>query len=363
METLRIVQVTHSFPPYFGGLSYVTDMISRYLVKEGHEVEVVTLDVDGNLPSHEVVDGICVNRFPGYAPSNAYFMPSRSAFRYLQSLKGDVIHAHNIGALFAPACWIAIRDRLGAAAFVLTPHHHTAGSQWHTRLLWRPYWPVARLVVRAADTVHCVSHFESKVVSHDFSVDSVVIPNGVSDDVLSHRWSPPRDLILTYAGRLERYKRVDRLIQAARLMSSRGNRVSVRVIGDGPDLRRLVSLAHSMDVTLERHPFLEREEYLEMLATSSCFVNLSKYEAFSIVVAEALAIGVPVVAALPWGETFRGFGGVRLVDADSTLDVANAAQALASGGHEIGERIPSWQEVVRRLISEAYRPALEKKAA
>jgi glycosyltransferase involved in cell wall biosynthesis len=316
METLRIVQVTHSFPPYYGGLSYVSEMISRNLVKEGHEVEVVTLDVDGNLPPHEVIGGVCVNRFRGYAPSNAYFMPSRGAFRHLQSLKGDVIHAHNIGALLAPACWIAVRDRLGTTAFVLTPHHHTAGSHWHTRLLWRPYWPVARRVVRAADSVHCVSHFESKLVGHDFSVDSVVIPNGVSDDVLLHRWRPPKNLVLTYSGRLERYKRVDRLIQAARLMSSRGDQVSVRIIGDGPDLRRLMSLAHSLGVTLERHPFLAREEYLEMLATSSCFVNLSEYEAFSIVVAEALAIGVPVVAALPWGETFSGFDGVRLVNGD-----------------------------------------------
>lgn len=363
METLRIVQVTHSFPPYYGGLSHVSDMISKNLVKEGHEVEVVTLDVDGNLPSHEEADGVSINRFRGYAPSGAYFVPSRSAFRHLQSVKGDVVHAHNIGALLAPACWLAIRNRMGTTAFVMTPHHHTAGSQWHTRLLWRPYWPVARRTVRAADSVHCVSDFESNFVRHDFSVVPVVIPNGVSEDVLLHRWEPPRGLVLTYSGRLERYKRVDRLIQAAYELSSRGGRVTVRIIGDGPDLRRLAALAHSLGVNMERHPFLERDKYLEMLATSSCFVNLSEYEAFSIVVAEALAIGVPVVAALPWGETFGGFDGVRLVDGDSTSDIARGVRELVSSGRRAGAVIPSWRDVARRLIAEAYRPALDKKAA
>ena len=362
METLRIVQVTHSFPPYYGGLSHVSDMISRNLVKAGHEVEVVTLDVDGSLPSREEVDGVSINRFRGYAPSGAYFVPSRSAFRHLQSVEGDVVHAHNIGALLAPACWFAIRNRMGTTAFVMTPHHHTAGSQWHTRLLWEPYWPVARRTVRAADSVHCVSNFESKVVSHDFSVTPVVIPNGVSDDVSRHRWEPPQGTVLTYSGRLERYKRVDRLIQAAYAMNRRGGQVSVRIIGDGPDLGRLAALAHSLKVNVERHPFLERERYLDMLATSSCFVNLSEYEAFSIVVAEALAIGVPVVAALPWGETFSGFDGVRLVDGDSTADIVRAVQELASSGHGAGAIIPSWLEVARRLIAEAYRPALDKKA-
>ncbi|RLE91931.1 MAG: glycosyltransferase family 1 protein, partial [Thermoprotei archaeon] len=49
MDRLEIVQVTHTYPPYVGGLSHVTENLSKKMAKMGHEVTVVTLDVDGNL--------------------------------------------------------------------------------------------------------------------------------------------------------------------------------------------------------------------------------------------------------------------------------------------------------------------------
>jgi len=341
----------------------MTEMVSRNLAREGHEVEVVTLDIDGNLPAHEEVGGVTINRFRGYAPTGAYFLPSRRAYSHIRSTRCDVVHAHNIGALLAPAAWLAVRDRLSSTAYVITPHHHSAGSQRMTRLLWRPYWPLARRAVRAADFVHCVSNFESRLVAPDFSVSPLVIPNGVSDDVFYHRWAPPDHTVLTYAGRLEKYKRVDRLILAAFSLQSLGTKVSVRIIGDGPDLARLGALAHSLGVEIERHPFLSREEYLEEMSTGSCFVNLSEYEAYSIVVAEALAIGVPVVAALPWGETFGESERVRLVDGESTAETVKAIQDLSGLGPGTEATIPRWRDVARRLVAEAYMPAMVKKVS
>ncbi|MGA1975987.1 MAG: glycosyltransferase family 4 protein [Conexivisphaerales archaeon] len=361
METLRVIQVTHSFPPYVGGLSNMTEMLSKNLVKLGHEVEVVTLDVEGGLPKCESMEGVSIRRFKGYAPSGAYFAPSTAAYRYLESVRGDVIHAHNIAALLVPACWMAVRGRLDSTAFVITPHHHSAGSKWHTRLLWRPYRPVARRVMRAADVIHCVSSFEAGVVKHDFGVDSMVVPNGVSEDVANYQWSPSSDLVLTYAGRLEGYKRIDSIVLAAHRLAKEGREVHVRIVGDGPDLSRLVSLGQSLDVNIQHFHFLQREEYLRMLSTSSCLVNVSEYEAFSIVVAEAIAMGVPTIAAAPWGGTFAGMPGVQLVDGSSAEAIARAVDALSSN-HCEKTHIPSWPEIANRLTSEAYLPALSRKA-
>lgn len=359
METLKIVQVTHAFPPYVGGLSHISEMISRNLVRQGHAVEVVTLDPSGKLNRFEDFEGVHVRRFSCLAPSNSYFLPSPSSISYLKSVKADIVHAHNIGALLVPSCWLAIRSRLRKISFVLSPHHHAAGSAWHTRMLWRPYGPLATHMVRSADVVHCVSEFEASLVREDFGVEPIVVPNGVADDVFAYSWSPPQDgLVLTYAGRVERYKRVQVLVEAASILLKQGCDVTLRIIGDGLELSNILSSSRQLGVKVEHHHFLPRPDYLKLLSNSSCFVNLSRYEAFSIVVAEAVAMGLPVIASLPWGETFRRFCNVLLIDGGSPSGVAEAVSKAASMHFEGNGSVPSWDDVTRKLVQEVYIPSL-----
>lgn len=353
------MQVAHAFPPYVGGLSHVVENVSKQLVRLGHEVEVVTLDPSGKLPEREEVEGVSVRRFPGFAPWNAYFVPSRRAYGYLRAVEADVVHAHNVGALLVPACGLALRGRRGRLGFVLSPHHHASGSMWHTRMFWWPYGPVVGSVVRSADKVHCVSEYEAQLVRKDFNVEPVVVPNGVSEDVFRYRWTPPSEgLVLTYAGRLERFKRVDRLIETASVLASRGRSVTVRVIGEGPDLGRLMGVAARQSVSVEPHRFLERGEYLDLVSRSSCFVNLSRFEAYSIVTAEAVAMGVPAVVALPWGRTFEGYSKTIPVNGESVDEVVGAVEKATFMNVDGAGAVPGWNEVVDRLVQEVYAPTL-----
>ena len=359
METLRIVQVSHAYPPYVGGLAHVVENLSRHLVGQGHEVEVVTLDPYGRLDDAQDHGGVHVKRFHCLAPSNMYFAPSPKVIPYLRAVEADVVHAHNIGALLAPACWLAVRSRLHEVAFILSPHHHAAGSTWHARMLWRPYRPLAGLVARSAHTVHCVSEFEARLVRDEFSVDPVVVPNGVSEDTFRHRWTPPENqLVLTYAGRLEGYKRVHVLVEAAHILKRRGIEVTLRVIGEGPELSGILASSRRRGVEVEHHPFLPRSDYLCLLSRSSCLVNPSRYEAFSIVVAEALAIGLPVIVSEPWGRTFEGLPNVQVVDGGSPSEVAEAVSKTARI-HSWGRSpVSSWSEVTEKIVRMVYQPSL-----
>jgi glycosyltransferase involved in cell wall biosynthesis len=361
LETLKIVQVAHTFPPEITGLSHVSDMISRSLVRQGHAVEVVTLDASGKLDRIEDYEGVYVRRFSCLAPSNSYFLPSPRSISYLKSVEADIVHAHNIGALLVPSCWWAIRSRLDRISFVLSPHHHAAGNAWHTKMLWMPYRPLARHVVRSADAVHCVSEFEAGLVMEDFGVEPVVIPNGVADDVFEYSWRPPEDgLVLTYAGRVEKFKRVQVLVEAAAILLKQGFDFTLRIIGDGLELPNILDSSGQLGVKVEHYHFLPRRDYLKLLSTSSCFVNLSKYEAFSIVVAEAATMGLPVIASLPWGETFRRFGNVLLVDGGAPSEVAEAVSKAANMHFEGRSSFLSWDDVTRKLVQEVYVPSLER---
>lgn len=361
METLRIIQVIHAFPPYVGGTSHVVEMLSKNLVVLGHDVEVVTLDPLGGLKKLDCFEGALVRRFRGIAPSNCYFFPSPSVISYLKSVKADVVHAHSINALLVPACWFAIRNRLTNISFVLSPHHHLAGSTWHTKMFWKPYDPLARHIIRSAHKIHCVSRYEARLVKEHFSSDSIVIENGIAEDTFQYNWNPPSDgLVLTYAGRLERYKRVHILIEAASILLRRKHKVAVRIIGDGPELSNLLRLSNRLGVKVQHFHFLKRREYLELLSTSSFFVNPSRYEAFSIVVAEAKTIGLPVVVSLPWGEIFKDLPNVLLVDGNSPREIAEAVSKTVDLRLRESNLFMSWNEVTNRLVREVYIPSLNR---
>ncbi len=328
--------------------------LSRSLVDLGHEVEVVTLDPSMTLPRSELTDGVKVKRFGCFAPSNAYFFPSPSALEYIATAEHDIVHSHNIGSLLVPGTWLSRKITRGNAGMVVSPHHHSAGSLWHTRLFWAPYRPLARRVLRDCAVVHCVSRFEASLVTRDFGVDSTVIGNGVENDVANLVWNPPAgELNLTYCGRVETYKKVDRIIVAASVLQSEGEKVRITLVGEGPDVKRLDALARKLGVEMTLHGFLPRRDYLDTIANSSCLVNVSEYEAFSIVTAEALAMGVPVVVSRGWGATFAPSPKLFVVPNDSPRSIA--AAAVSSRGLRNGRsQFQTWGEVARRVVEEVY---------
>lgn len=355
----KVLMVAHSFPPYIGGLAYVVENISLKLVERGYEVEVVTLDIEGKLPKTEEYHGVLVKRFKGYAPDGGYFAPSPEFYKYLQRSKADIYHLHNIGALTIPVAYTALR-RTGRH-YVITPHHHESGYKWHARILWKLYRPYAARIIRNARITHCVSEYEARLVRKDFAPERiVVIPNGVKEDVYNYYWKPPEDrIVLTFAGRIERYKNVDILVEAARILANKTRRkVVVKIIGRGPDLPRIITKARKEGVPVETPGFLPRKKYLEELANTTVFVNPSSYEAYSIVSAEAIAMGVPAVLAKPWGNHFKKYPLTMVVD-PSPRTVAEAIYQLLTKTSEVrglgqARNIPTWSQVVDRLIGEVY---------
>jgi glycosyltransferase involved in cell wall biosynthesis len=358
VETLKIVQIVHVFPPFAGGTSHVAENLTKNLVKMGHEVEVVTLDVAGGLLKSDCFEGAKVNRFRGLAPRNCYYIPSPGVVSYFKTVKADVVHGNSLNALLLPACWISFRSRLNDFAFVLSPHNHLEGSTWHTRMLWKPYTPIATNIVKSARQVHCVSDYEANVIKQQYDANSVVIENGVEADTFRYHWNPPASgIVLTYAGRLEGYKRIDTILLAASLIGKKVGAVTVRIIGDGPELPRLQELSRRLGVRLEHHSFMERKKYLDLLSTSSYFINPSKYEAFSIVVAEAKTIGLPVVVASPWGDIFNGLPNVSIVNGNSSEEIARVVSKTP-----VTDKLPpcfmTWPQVAKRVVEEIYLPAL-----
>src|SRR5207253_7194537 len=100
----------------------------------------------------------------------------------------------------------------------------------------------------------------------------------------------------------------------------------------------VMNLGRSLSVEVEQLGYLPRQDYLARLAGSTVLANVSLYEAYSLVTAEALAMGVPVVVSKPWGYGFTG-PKTTLVDGENLEEVAGAlAQRILrqEDGQEMG---------------------------
>jgi glycosyltransferase involved in cell wall biosynthesis len=128
-------------------------------------------------------------------------------------------------------------------------------------------------------------------------------------------------------GRLVAPKRFDLAVRALALCPPP---LELRVVGDGPERERLERLAGAIAPgRVHFHGRLGRPEALAWLAGAGALVHPSESDAAPTAVLEALALGVPVVAA-DVGDTARWAAAGRRVRIAARTPAALAAAVLAS---------------------------------
>ena len=295
---MKIAQVCPRYSPCIGGVETHVKEISERLVKKGFEVDVLTTDTSGEMPKEEIINYVKVKRFKSWTPDKAYYF-SRKLKRYLAENSEDynILHAHDYHSI--PALYAA--KAKGRNRLVFTPHYHGKGHTFFRSLLHIPWGFVASKIFERADKVICVSNYEKSLVANNFKVDEKkisVIPNGVSLDEfngLACADKKEKDCkIILYVGSLKKHKGVDCIV---RCLPQIGSNFHLEIVGEGPYKKRLVNLVSKLGVedTVRFYHNLSRNELLLKYAHADLFVSLSKYEAFGITVAEALASGTPCI--------------------------------------------------------------------
>ena len=297
---MKIVQVCPRYYPYIGGVEYIVKSIAERLAKLGHEVTVLAGEPNANKPREEFINGVKVIRWPTWSPGEAYHFPRKRSKlgRLLRKLAKniDVVHIHSIHAVFTIFSGLAIGNDVYDARIVVTPHYHGSGHTTLRRLLW-VYWKhKVSALLSGADVVHAVSKRETSLLNLHYPQirgKIVIVPNGVEEDVLNYRWQGQNSNYAIYAGRIERYKRLELAMDAAKKLGLR-----LLIVGQGPHRNKLEKYVEKkyrgVVEFLEPQP---RDKYLELLSKARYAINPSTHEAYSILTAEALAIGVPAIVS------------------------------------------------------------------
>ena len=382
---LRVAHLTATFPPYPGGAGNTAFRFAVGQAGRGHHVEVFTADAEGDAPDPGAA---IVHRFdPPFAIGNAPLIPAIARLRGF-----DVLHLH-YPFIFGVELLLASRVRPGGRdAAVLVHYKNELIGEGARRPLFAAYervWPP--LLVRHADRVCVLSDDHADSVPYLRSLGRrrpervVEMPNGVDIDEfapgadaagLRESLGIPGDAVVAaFVATLDRahhFKRLDVAIEA--LARAGDGRLHLIVAGDGELRPEFERQAHAAGLA-DRVHFLGRVPHAELpgaLRAADLFLLTTEPpESFGIVLIEAMACGLPVVAT--------EYPGVRavvdqnknglVVPRGNVGAVAAAMRRLAEAGDEerrrLGdagrakcERLWSWPRLLDRM-DDAYRGAIE----
>ncbi len=297
-ETVRIVKIVHvykDYHPVVGGIENHVRMLAEEQARRGLDVSVLVTSLSRRT-TVEHVHGVRVIKAARLAHLASTPL-SLSLVRWVRQLRTDVVHLHFPYPLGELAnMW------LGRAHRTVITYHSDVVRQ---RLILKLYGPLLRRVLATADRVIATSPNYVRTSPYLARVASKceVVPLGIDVDAFSNpdpkqiarirqRWGSP---LLLFVGRLRYYKGLDYLIRSMQQLD-----VPLLVVGSGPMEQRWKSLARRCGVA-DRVHFLGHVDDRELpayYASAHLFILPASHrsEAFSTVLLEAMAAGVPAIS-------------------------------------------------------------------
>ena len=312
----------------------------------------------GRVKRREIRDGVEVKR-PSYLTLPRRMVFGRAWRSHLAALRRatdsppDLIHAH----CAYPDGLAAVHygERLGAPA-VITVHGHDIRDLGGSTSPWR------KLVVEALDRAALViangpdlyeRMRELGISTHKMEI----IPNGVDCEVFDsdfRRRPGERGWHLLYVGRFTEQKGVGVLLQAMAILRQKRDDVRLTLIGGGVKTGRAAVFYRQTEALglrdcvefFDELPWSQIPRYMN---AADVFVLPSFYESFGLVLVEAMACGLPLVAT-------RCGGPNNLVEQGTGLLVeVDDAEDLARGVEEVLKTYAHYdRRAIRRRAREKY---------
>lgn len=315
MNWMKIAQICFRFGAP-GGVENRVHHVSKELVKRGHDVTVFTSDIyneelwEKTRDERKEIDGIKVKRLKVYKnllPTlKSPIMPD--LLSELIKSKADIYHAHS--HRYTHLLLAAVAHQVTGTPFIVTTHYHPPESgetKWKKILLKIGDKVFKSQVYKYASRVITQTDLEKEYLEGIVPLDKcVTIPAGISLDdwedlpdgnVFREKYSIDKPFVL-YAGRLSKNKGLKHLIHAASIVTKRHDVKFVFVGEDWGEEKLLLALAKKMGIgnkVIFTGHIEDFKVYKSALNGCEVFVLPSEWEAFGIVLTEAMFCEKPVI--------------------------------------------------------------------
>jgi glycosyltransferase involved in cell wall biosynthesis len=346
---MNIAMFTDSYTPYISGVVRSIQRFSRGLTALGHNVYIFAPQYPyQDLTDDDEQDAAKVFRFHSFpaptCPSYALPIPiSLKADRLIRTLGIDLIHTHSP---FITGQWGAILARRHSIPLVFTHHtryqeysHYVPGPKRLTQQMITSY---LKRYFRHCD--HLITPTESikqyLLELYQIHKPITIVPTGI--DLAKYEGADPEWLfnnyqipkhkqIMLYVGRLSQEKNPRLILEAFLQLNQLIPELHLVFVGDGPEKKSLIktAAAHGLAQKVTFTGALNAAEVIHCYSGADLFVFSSTTETQGLVLIEAMAGGVPVVAVKATGSiesVIHGYNGF-LTD-NSAADLAAKAQLI-----------------------------------
>jgi len=317
---LKIAYLTQSYPPMISGASTVVQHLADEMIVRGHDILVLAASDTGKhyLTQEPHLKVVRLKSTSNPFRNNQHFntWAYSDIFEELKTFSPDVIHLHD--SITVGLAGILAGKKLGVPLALTT--HQLPGfiSSYLPNFaglmdgVEKAFWKYCRWLNRHTDQFISPTTTSAGMVEQNAGFIPLVISNGVDlnhfrpqpmspfeRQILCKEYGldPARSIIL-HVGRLDFDKQVNLVIQAA-VKAIHHSNAQLFVVGDGQQRKKLFQQAKSYGI-LEHCCFTgfvqPARDLPALYRLASVFVTASEIETQGLVLLEAMASGIPVVA-------------------------------------------------------------------
>jgi glycosyltransferase involved in cell wall biosynthesis len=344
---VKLVLLNYEYPPLGGGAGNATACIARALVRQGHEIAVVTgafgelrgttsegpqLTVTRLAALRRRADRSHYAEMLSFVASAAGFLP-----RFLRASSADGMIVF-FSLPCGPLGWWADR-RTGTPYVVSLRGSDVPGVEANLRFVHRLLSPFRRSALRGARAVVANSHGLARQSQAVDSVPTAVIPNGVDAEFFCPETVPqtaPQGVRFLYVGRLQSQKNLTVMLEQFAYARQRLAAIPLRleIAGDGPQRAKLENCAEALAIAnvVRWNGWLDKTALLAAYRHADIVLNPSFGEGMPNTVLEAMSCGIAVIASRVNGNDEL----VRHGETGLLFDI-NDASALGAAMIELAE--------------------------
>jgi UDP-glucose:(heptosyl)LPS alpha-1,3-glucosyltransferase len=304
---MRIGIVLKTFKMERGGAEVWTLGFVRWLVQQGHEVHVVARKCDDVVHTLGVTMHIVNIRSP--------WRFAAAVERLLRSLDldiahdmgfgwyWDIFHSH-VGSPIIHRRWLrkiksGPRQFVALLAAALLPSYYRKRALYRRQFSGHPnvvYLALSHKVARDYQRIHRISSESIRVIHNGVDINKFTpAQDGLARDAVRRSFKIGKDeIVLMLLANEPRLKGLPMLVRVANQLVGQGHGIHVWIVGGGPRKDQLAQIGR---LGLgDRIHFVGRvEDPVPYFQSADIYVHLTRYDACSLAVLEALASGLPVI--------------------------------------------------------------------
>lgn len=305
IKQMRILSVIETLGR--GGAEQALLNLLPALQTRGHICEVAVLFPPYDLAVDFEACGIRVHRL-GLSHRWNLVQGVGRLLRIMQDTEAEIVHAH----LFFSGFYVALTKWLAPQPARVVSFHNLGYGSFPATTLWKRLrkkmdaWLMrhgmdARVGVSQVVAKHYQLHLrldEVSVIFNALSFDKISQSSPIYPEFLAGHFGVPTTDYAIMPGRLVSEKAHLIAIHALARLKRQGVRPFLVIVGSGPLQHSILQeiLALGLEDQVKLLPAINQAELFSLIQSSRFVLQASIYEGFSLVAAEAHALGVPVVA-------------------------------------------------------------------